>query len=779
MTYRKDSVSDNSSPHKKFRSAGVSADDFEFEYDPDKRFSVETIIGDTSAVIDGVLSRSVRGGRYRPSNVDVLNVIIPEAVLAELENQADSQRDTGVYGIDELLILRQMDAAGEIRLTFKGNRPTVHQIRDAKLGEVDALIRQTATDACGLFVTSDKIQAVIGKAKGLSVDYVPPVIREAKSGADISKLSILAFFDPQTMSVHLKKNVVPMAKRGSVGEMRYMPIRETPCTAEELSRLKSELLLFIKKDSESFVEIEYSGALILQVRDMRIAITEAPFSDDFEITAVRPIAHVDFENYQANAVLKERILQQRGILIAGAPGAGKSTFSAAVAKFLLEHGNVVKTMESPRDLQVPAEITQYAPLEGKMENTADLLLLVRPDYTIYDEVRKTQDFILFADMRLAGVGMIGVVHATRAIDAVQRLIGRIELGVIPQVVDTVIYIDKGQISKVYTLEFTVKVPHGMIEADLARPVIIVTDMAAKRTDYEIYTYGEQVVVMPVSRETGAVTMTERKPFWAETESSLEREIERYASGPFDVEMVSDTSAVVKVKSADKKKIIGRGGDTISRIESHTGLRIDVREMPVSYFFKNKSRMKDDDGFGQRSGNRRSKKALSGMLYDNENGSEYGGEHGNEYGSKYGNEYGSDGNEYGNEYSSEHDNEHGSEHGNKHGRKHDGRRVNLRGNVCGNVRGNAPETEFTNAAGGMYEQDYAVPIFEKTKKHFILKVPEFSTRDVDIYISGKPFFSATVGRGGEIKLRTDSELVEKIKACFRNGELIEVRPAGSP
>jgi hypothetical protein len=75
---------------------------------------------------------------------------------------------------------------------------------------------------------------------------------------------------------------------------------------------------------------------------------------------------------------------------------------------------------------LPEAITQYAPLDGKMENTADILLLVRPDYTIYDELRKTPDFMVFSDMRLAGVGMIGVVHATRAIDAVQRFIGRIE-----------------------------------------------------------------------------------------------------------------------------------------------------------------------------------------------------------------------------------------------------------------------------------------------------------------------------------------------------------------
>ena len=701
------SKKNNSSTHSSKSSSSKSrADDsgaggFEFDYDPKRIFAVDVVICDTSAVIDGVLSESIRSGRYKPALNDVLTVIIPEAVLAELENQAGSKRETGVYGIDELLALRQMDEAGEIHLKYEGSRPTLAQIKDAKLGEVDALIRKTAMDVGGLFVTSDKVQAVVGKARGLSVDYVPPVIRETT--ADVSKLSVMAFFDSQTMSVHLKTNVRPMAKRGSVGEMRYIPIRDTLCTAQELTRIKSELIHFTKTDSESFIEMEYSSALILQVRDMRIAITEAPFSDDFEITIVRPIANVDFEKYQASAALKDRILQQRGILIAGAPGAGKSTFSAAVAKFLLENGNVVKTMESPRDLQVPTEVTQYAPLEGKMENTADLLLLVRPDYTIYDEVRKTHDFMLFADMRLAGVGMIGVVHATRAIDAVQRLIGRIELGVIPQVIDTVIFIDKGEISKVYTLEFTVKVPHGMIEADLARPVITVSEMTSGKTEFEIYTYGEQVVVMPVG-PGGAASPTERKPFWAETERMLSVEIERYASGPFEIELVSDTSAVIKVRASDKKKIIGRGGDTINRIESHTGLRIDVREMPSHYFGSKKGADSDDD-FGGRGKSRYPKKAS---------------------------------------------------------------------------RSGIDATDFSGY-DDIYDDDdsnpdYVVPIFEKTKKHFILRVPEFSGKDVDVYISGKPFFSATVGRAGDIKLRTDSELVEKIKGVFRNGELIEVRLA---
>ena len=140
--------------------------------------------------------------------------------------------------------------------------------------------------------------------------------------------------------------------------------------------------------------MEKTGAAIIQIGPMRIAIAKPPFSDGLEITAVRPVAKVSFDSYRHNAMLKTRLKEsQRGILIAGPPGSGKSTFAAGVAEYLLSCNYVVKTLESSRDLQRPPETTQYAPLEGSMEASADILLLVRPDYTIYDEVRKTCDRI--------------------------------------------------------------------------------------------------------------------------------------------------------------------------------------------------------------------------------------------------------------------------------------------------------------------------------------------------------------------------------------------------
>ncbi len=519
------------------------------------------IVPDTSAIIDGYISEMVSRGKYTGAQV-----FIPEAVVSELEAQANRGFEIGQKGLDELLELRTLSDEGEITLSFVGEQPGPEQVKLARSGNIDALIRAEATKLDAVFITGDRIQAQVATSKGLRVELISP------QGDKFGPLLIEDYFANDTMSVHLKNKVMPMAKRGTIRNVKFVAIGDTPCTYNELKAISKELVERARVDQESFIEMSSGGVSVLQIRNMRVAISNPPFSDDIEITAVRPIAAVSLDEYRLGDKLKERILAQRGILIAGPPGAGKSTFAAGVAIYLNGHGFVVKTMESPRDLQVPNEITQYAPLDGDMEKTADVLLLVRPDYTIYDEVRKTRDFLIFADMRLAGVGMIGVVHANRAVDAVQRLIGRVELGVIPQVVDTVVFIDKGEITKVHILEFTVKVPSGMTEADLARPVIKVSDFETGTTEYEIYTYGEQVVVMPVGGEV------EKNPAWRLAEIEVSDVISQYVNGPVKVNMVSDSRAIVKVLEHDVPHVIGKGGSLIDEIEKKLGIHIDIRKI---------------------------------------------------------------------------------------------------------------------------------------------------------------------------------------------------------
>jgi ATPase len=228
-------------------------------------------------------------------------------------------------------------------------------------------------------------------------------------------------------------------------------------------------------------------------------------------------------------------------------------------------------MEKPRDLQVGPEITQYTALDGQMEKTADSLLLVRPDYTIYDEVRKTNDFSVFADMRLAGVGMVGVVHATRGIDALQRLVGRVELGMIPQVVDTVVYIEAGRVDTVYDVTTEVKVPEGLTAEDLARPVIQVADFETGRPEYEIYTFNRQVVTVPLSEGEADESGVDRL-----ARQEIEREIRSIARGHVDVQLQGQNKAVVYVDDDDISYVIGKGGGRISDVEDRLGIDIDVR-----------------------------------------------------------------------------------------------------------------------------------------------------------------------------------------------------------
>lgn len=519
----------------------------------------QPLVPDTSVVIDGRISAKIKSGELLRRRI-----IIPEAVVAELEAQANHGRDTGIKGLEELKRLSELAKVGKIELEYVGVRPNLDQIKLAGGGEIDAMIRDVALELGASFLTSDQVQFKVAEAMGLEVEYIRPQ-REA-----LKPLSIEKYFTEDTLSVHLKEAAVPMAKRGKVGDFSLVRIAEKPLTDRELRDISREILERAKLDPEGYVEIEKMGAAVIQIGSMRIAIAKPPFSDGLEVTAVRPVARVDLESYRYNQELKVRLKEgQRGLLIAGPPGSGKSTFAAGIAEYLLKCGYVVKTLESPRDLLVPPEITQYGPLEGSMEASADILLLVRPDFTIYDEMRKTHDFRVFADMRLAGVGMVGVVHANKPIDALQRFFGRVELGMIPQVVDTVVFIEKGEVTKVYDIDFTVKVPAGMTEADLARPVIVVKDFETDVVEYEMYTYGEEIVVMPVARD-------EKKPSWRLATREIEKELSHHVRGPFDVEMLTDSSAIVHVPPDEAAKVIGKSGHRIGQIEKALGVHLDVR-----------------------------------------------------------------------------------------------------------------------------------------------------------------------------------------------------------
>jgi ATPase len=173
---------------------------------------------------------------------------------------------------------------------------------------------------------------------------------------------------------------------------------------------------------------------------------------------------------------------------------------------------------------------------------------------------------------------VGVVHATSPVDAIQRFIGRVEMGVIPQVIDTVIFIKNGFVNKVLALKMTVKVPSGMTEADLARPVVVINDFETGGLEYEIYSYGEQTVVVPV-QESKDKSGTHKL-----AETTIAQEFGRYSRN-VEVEILSDNKCVVYVPDIDIARIIGKQGSNITMLEEKLGIGIDIKSLEEKYNIK--------------------------------------------------------------------------------------------------------------------------------------------------------------------------------------------------
>jgi len=447
---------------------------------------------DTSVIFNGLVLNLITDGELGEKP----EIYIPNVVVAEVEYRTNVQKEIGFYGLNVLKELRKLHQEEKITLKIVGKRPTREEIKMSPGGELDALIRKSALEYDATLITADRIQGDVGIFEGIQIMYVKEKFFPKES--DPSSLKLLEFFDETTMSVHLKQGLPPYAKKGSPGNWHLEKIGDEPLSTKLIEELAIEILEMVREDDHSFVEIEKHGVIVAQLREFRIVMTRPPFSKDIEITAVHPLVTLSLKDYSIDSKLNKRLQKAEGILVAGAPGAGKSTFSAALANYYLERGKVVKTLESVRDLQVKPEITQYTKLEGSLENSADILLLVRPDFTIFDEVRTTKDFQIYADFRLSGVGMVGVVHSSSAIDAIQRFIGRIELGMLPSIIDTIIFIEGGDISAVLIIKMTVKVPHGFRDKDLARPVVEVRDFRTNRLSYEIYSFGQDIVINPIN-----------------------------------------------------------------------------------------------------------------------------------------------------------------------------------------------------------------------------------------------------------------------------------------
>ena len=308
----------------------------------------EKLTPDTSVIIEGIVSRKIEN-----NEIKVDDLIIHEAVLAELEHQANQGREIGFLGLEELKKLRELSKKHNFNVKFLGQRPRAVEIKHASLGEIDSLIRELAYNEDSVLITADKVQSEVALAKGMKVIFVEKeFIRK--------KLKFEKYFDNETMSVHLREETFPYAKRGLPGNWNFIKLDNTKLKQEEIQEMAKEIVEEAKARKDGFIEIERRGSTIVQLGNFRIVTTRPPFSDGWEITIVRPIKKMELNEYNLDPKVLERIEKgAEGLLVAGGPGMGKSTFSASLAEFYASKNKIVKTIEAPRDLQLSDSITQY------------------------------------------------------------------------------------------------------------------------------------------------------------------------------------------------------------------------------------------------------------------------------------------------------------------------------------------------------------------------------------------------------------------------------------
>ncbi len=170
--------------------------------------------------------------------------------------------------------------------------------------------------------------------------------------------------------------------------------------------------------------------------------------------------------------------------------------------------------------------------------------------------------------------MVGVVHASDPVNAVQRFMSRIELGMIPHIVDTVVFVKAGKIQQVLELNLVVKVPSGMNEPDLARPVVEVRDFESEELAYEIYTFGEENVVIPIKDMAKGAKAVSSGVEKLATEKILQ--VFKKFDPNAQVKILTPSKAQVFLDDSVIPRVIGKGGAQIKETEQMLSIGLDIR-----------------------------------------------------------------------------------------------------------------------------------------------------------------------------------------------------------
>ena len=92
--------------------------------------SGKSIVVDTSVIINGQLIAQIESG-----NIQNSEIIIPQAVIDELQSQASQKKEQGLVGLEEIKKLKDISSNFRLEISIKGTHPTSDDIKMASTGK--------------------------------------------------------------------------------------------------------------------------------------------------------------------------------------------------------------------------------------------------------------------------------------------------------------------------------------------------------------------------------------------------------------------------------------------------------------------------------------------------------------------------------------------------------------------------------------------------------------------------------------------------------------------
>ena len=94
------------------------------------------IVADTSVIINGQLINQIESGTVRNSQI-----IIPQAVLDELQSQASNKKEQGFVGLEKIRKLKELSGSFGLEIIFQGDHLSSDEIKLAGGGRIDQVDR--------------------------------------------------------------------------------------------------------------------------------------------------------------------------------------------------------------------------------------------------------------------------------------------------------------------------------------------------------------------------------------------------------------------------------------------------------------------------------------------------------------------------------------------------------------------------------------------------------------------------------------------------------------